>query len=248
MAQANSTGTLPTKNVALLMELVTRIKGRAQGLGTAEAHEHVRSDIEESDAKQLATTLNRDLVRLLVLFNRGERRRYPTLKIFRPDQEDISALVDNVVKLVPLGLKVEASVMRDKLGLPDPDEGAEVLQPPSLTVGSEWDMEEETMARAAASKKMPVSHQELKTPENLSPDPIEAFSAELLGDWTPLISPMTDPILELAAQCDNEKQFLERLPGLIAVQNVDSMTRQLARALYAAKLVGMVEGDGGPWS
>ena len=42
-------------------------------VGTANAHERVRDDIERSDAAQLSATLNRDLIRPLVRFNRGER-------------------------------------------------------------------------------------------------------------------------------------------------------------------------------
>ena len=42
-----------------------------QHVGTANAHEKVREDIEASDAAQLSATLNRDLVRPLVDLNLG---------------------------------------------------------------------------------------------------------------------------------------------------------------------------------
>ena len=211
-------------------------------VGTANAHEHVRSDIEESDAKQLATTLNRSLVRLLVALNRGERKRYPKLKIFRPKQEDISALVDNVVKLVPLGLNVEKSFMRDKVGAPDPDKGADILQAPAFDM-SLGDREEKTLARSTGSRRRPPAGQN-KKPASHSPDEIEVAAEELISDWRPLVSPLTDPILRLAGECDNEAQFMERLPGLVQAQSVNNMTEQLARALFAAKLVGMIENGG----
>ena len=54
-----------------------------QHVGTANAHERVREDIEESDAAQLAATLSRDLVRPLVDLNLGPRRRYPIIRIAR---------------------------------------------------------------------------------------------------------------------------------------------------------------------
>ncbi|WP_374653110.1 DUF935 domain-containing protein [Dongia sp.] len=100
-------------------------------VGTANAHERVRDDIETADAGQLSTTLTRDLARPIVDLNMGPRRRYPRIKLFRPDQEDIGALVDNVTKLVPFGLRVERSYMADKLGIPDPDKGAELLTAPA---------------------------------------------------------------------------------------------------------------------
>lgn len=210
-------------------------------VGTANAHERVRDDIEASDAKQLATTLNRDLVRPLILFNRGERQRFPRITIQRPDQEDIDSLVDNVVKLVPLGLKVEASVLRDKLGLPDPDEAAELLAAPT----SGW--EEIALARSGAVKAGPPGAQAEKDAgaqhsRNMTLDTIGNVSADLATDWRPLVLPMTDPILALAEGCDTAEEFMERLPGLVKAQNTQAMALQLARALFAAKLTGMAEG------
>ena len=70
-----------------------------QHVGTANAHERVREDIEESDAAQLAATLSRDLVRPLVDLNLGPRRRYPIIRIAREKKEDVSKWIDNVVKV-----------------------------------------------------------------------------------------------------------------------------------------------------
>ena len=44
------------------------------------------------------------------------------------EPEDIGALVNALDKLVPMGLEAEASVIRDKLGLPDPEDDAELLE------------------------------------------------------------------------------------------------------------------------
>lgn len=95
-------------------------------VGTADAHERVRSDIEQSDAAQLAATLNRDLVRPLVQLNMPVKA-YPQLKIFRPEQEDLERMTAALSALVPLGLKVGMSEVRDRLGYPDPDAGEECL-------------------------------------------------------------------------------------------------------------------------
>lgn len=47
----------------------------------AKVHEDVRRDIMRSDARQLAATINRDLVRPLVMLNRGAQERYPRIVI-----------------------------------------------------------------------------------------------------------------------------------------------------------------------
>lgn len=101
------------------------------GDGGNKVHNDVREDIEIADCKGLAATLNRDLVRAWVDLERGPQRKYPRIKIERPKTEDLDRLSSALAKLVPLGLRVQQSEVRDKFGLADPDEGAELLVPPA---------------------------------------------------------------------------------------------------------------------
>lgn len=106
------------------------------GDGGNKVHERVSDDIEKADCKGLAATLNRDLVRPWVDLERGPRPRgkYPRIKIERPKPEDLDRLSSALAKLVPLGLRVQQSEIRDKFGLADPDAGAELLAPPTPAV------------------------------------------------------------------------------------------------------------------
>lgn len=100
-----------------------------QHVGTAKVHDEVREDIETADAALLAATLNRDLVRPYILLNRGPQQRYPVLKVGRAERYDPQETADVLSKLVPLGLKVGMSTVRDRLGWPDPDPDEELLAP-----------------------------------------------------------------------------------------------------------------------
>ena len=110
---------------AVLGQTMTADDGSSRA--QAEVHDAVRGDILRSDARQLADTLNRDLVRPFIDLNHGPRENYPRLLLPVNEPEDIQTLAEALEKLVPLGLRVEASVIRDKLGLPDPEDGAELL-------------------------------------------------------------------------------------------------------------------------
>ena len=110
---------------AVLGQTMTADDGSSRA--QAEVHDAVRGDILRSDARQLADTLNRDLVRPFIDLNHGPREQYPRLLLPVNEPEDIQTLAEALEKLVPLGLRVEASVIRDKLGLPDPEDGAELL-------------------------------------------------------------------------------------------------------------------------
>jgi phage gp29-like protein len=61
----------------------------------------------------------------------GPQRKYPRLRIGRPEEANVEQIVTGVQRLVPLGLQVEKSWMRDLLGIPEPAAGAELLTPPA---------------------------------------------------------------------------------------------------------------------
>ncbi|HXG29257.1 MAG TPA: DUF935 domain-containing protein, partial [Nevskiales bacterium] len=109
---------------------------QAAGLGSNQAsvHNQVRGDIIRADARRLANTLNRDLVKPYIDLNHGPQEHYPTIRIHIPEPEDLQQLTAALKDLVPMGLRVETSVIRDKLGLPDPAKDAEVLTAPAAAV------------------------------------------------------------------------------------------------------------------
>ncbi|MPZ57606.1 MAG: DUF935 family protein [Rhizobiales bacterium] len=99
------------------------------GLGSGKEHRQVQEDIERADAKALSAILNRDLARPWVDLEYGPQQQYPKIRIGREDERDVKQTIDGIVQLVPMGLKVEKSWANDMLGIPDPDEGAELLAP-----------------------------------------------------------------------------------------------------------------------
>lgn len=109
-------------------------QGTPGKLGGDEAQSEVRKDIRDDDAMQLAETINRGLVRPFIDLNFGPQQNYPELVLRQADQDNLTVLTAALEKLVPLGLKVEQSVIRDKFGLPEPAKDAECLGAPALAV------------------------------------------------------------------------------------------------------------------
>lgn len=203
-----------------------------QHVGTANAHERVRNDIEAADAAQLSATLNRDLVRPLVDLNLGPRKRYPTLKVAREEKEDMKALVDNIVKLAAVAPNlVEVSVVRDKLGVPEPAKDAEVigmkasLPPEPLPVATPGTPPEET---PVASRKAAQSVQAGPP----APDALDLAVREELAAWEPLVSPLAGPILDLAERCSSYEDFLAGLPAALGAQDARPLAKSLSFALF----------------
>ena len=86
----------------------------------AQVHDGVRRDILGADARRLAATLTRDLVKPVVDLNIGPQRHYPKLQFALPDDQDAKTFADIVAELVDRGLRVGQSAVLDRLGLPEP--------------------------------------------------------------------------------------------------------------------------------
>lgn len=96
----------------------------AGGHAVAQEHRLVQEDIERADARMLSTTITRQLVQPMIAFTFGPQPGgYPLLRVGRPDETPLAEIVDTIHKLGPLGLTVEASVIRDRIGIPDPEDG-----------------------------------------------------------------------------------------------------------------------------
>jgi phage gp29-like protein len=101
------------------------------GHAVSREHRQVQEDIERADARALSAVLNRDLVRVWIDLEFGRQERYPRLRIARPEEEDLARLSNALARLVPLGLRVQASEIRDKFGLSEPEDGTELLGAPA---------------------------------------------------------------------------------------------------------------------
>lgn len=97
------------------------------GHAVSREHRLVQEDIETADARALSAILNRDLIRPWVQLEFGPQARYPRLVIARPRAEDLKGMSEVLARLVPLGLRVSMSEVRDKSGFSDPGPKDEVL-------------------------------------------------------------------------------------------------------------------------
>jgi phage gp29-like protein len=124
------------------------------GHAVAREHRQVQQTIMRADARCVAGTLNRQLIPPLVAFNLGPLERYPRLKIGRTPARDLAARADALSKLVPVGLEVQMSEVRDMLGLADPQPGAAVLSAPATRLALARRDAREARALGAAIAQM----------------------------------------------------------------------------------------------
>ncbi|MGH7935208.1 MAG: DUF935 domain-containing protein [Candidatus Binataceae bacterium] len=108
--------------------LTTEVPRESGSRAAAQVHEAVRRDIIAADARRLAETLTRDLVKPLVDLNAGPQRRYPQLDLALPDGQDTKVFADLVAELVDRGLRVSQKTVLNRLGLPEAGADEAVLR------------------------------------------------------------------------------------------------------------------------
>ena len=121
------------KQISKLVVGQTMTSDDGSSLGQAKIHNEVRLELLRADCRQLAITINRDLLKPFVDLNFGPQEKYPFLQLPVPDPEDVEALSKALGTLVPLGLKVKQAEIREKVGLSDPQDGDELLTPPAAS-------------------------------------------------------------------------------------------------------------------
>jgi phage gp29-like protein len=115
---------------AVLGQTLTTEMPRSGGShAAAQVHDAVRRDILNADAKRLAATLARDLVRPIVDLNMGPQVRYPKIQLGLPDDGDVKVFAEIVAMLADRGLRISQKTILDKLGIAQADAADAVLAP-----------------------------------------------------------------------------------------------------------------------
>jgi phage gp29-like protein len=183
--------------------------------------------------------LNRDLVIPFIDLNFGPQENYPELVLRAVENDDLTVLTSALEKLVPLGLKVEQSVVRDKLGLPDPEKDAELLGSPSPQTEP---VKEAANNRALNRVESNQEHKGCACNRSESEPTVETA----LFDWMKEQSSgpaagMIDSAEQLLNQVESLDEFRERLIDLFAATEPERLAETMARLELLGKLAGRVE-------
>ena len=207
---------------AVVGQTMSTDDGSSQAQATI--HNEVRIDLLQADAKAESNTLNRYFVRPWCDLNFAPGRPYPRLIIDVPEPENTKILIEALEKLVPLGLKVEQSVIRDKLNIPAPAEGAELLgiPPPVATP---------VLAQATNSEQMPAKLVAM-------PDIVDNQVRTLERTAGGYMDDMVEQIKELLDTVSSLEEFRDRLIEAYPAMTTNQLADAIADCLVAASLAG----------
>ncbi|HBC0987577.1 TPA: DUF935 domain-containing protein [Escherichia coli] len=212
---------------AVLGQTMTTDNGSSRS--QADVHDRVRMDIARWDARQVGDTLNEYLVRPFIILNYGPQENYPRVKLPINEPEDLKTLVDALIPLIDRGMRVQASEIRDKFGLAEPEEDADILQPVNSQPA--------TLPPALNREQLALNRSET------TEDEIDVLTATGVSDWQRVGAAFTNPVLELAAACDSYDEFIARLPELRDTLDASAFVEQMTQLCFEARALGDVSDE-----
>ena len=234
------------------------------GLGSGKEHREVQEDIERADAKALAAILNRDLIRPWVQLEHGPQKRYPRIKIGRPEPEDLKQLADALGTLVPIGFRVGESAVRKKFGFADPKPGeailaaplpaAAALPPNSPDTGIERpETRPESAVKYPFNTRLPVSGvvaaqaQETPSGAEIPRSPENDLTTVLQDAAQPEIETLLEQVEVMLDQAGSIEELREMFFAAFPQLDASGFAAAMAQAMVAADAGGraLVEVEGG---
>ena len=221
-------------------------------LAQAQVHNQIRIDLLQADARQLAVTINRDLIAWFVRLNFGDNAPIPRVVFPVAEPQDVAALSVALSQVVPLGLKVKADEVREKLGLTAPEQGDVILEQPkapepkpgALPPGDK-DLADaamnnsryrlsgcpccgETRPRHAVALNASIARE----------DEVEAIGTDEAEEWEPVMAPLLKAIFQAADKAASFEEFQAALTELTGGLDIGPLARRVAIAQMKARAFG----------
>lgn len=211
----------------------------------SKTHNDVRHDLVVADCKALASTLRRDLIRPLCLFNFGEDKRIPRIRFDCEESEDLMQTANILGLLIEkTGLRVPVSYLYKKFSIPEPEGDEEIAAPRPVNAG---------MGMAAFKQDAPPSLINLKN-EGAAPfgaqERIDKLADTAAAQSTGIFPEMFAPVLKLLDRADSLEQLRELMESdeeVAALYNSmpdAGLEALLQKAMTYANLEGRALEDG----
>lgn len=242
--------------------LTSQADGKSSTNALGKVHDGVRHDILESDARQVAGTITRELVYPLLALNRGgieSMRRCPRMVFDVSEPEDLREYAEALPKLAPL-FRIPAPWARERLHIPEPEDGEEVLGESSASVPAEVPAVAGAMPEAAPELPAKQAVKPPATPATAAMSAArgveQAWSAGDIAaqaaidaalatnvDWQTLTGPMFKPLLAALNGGLAPEEILGRMADWYPQMDDDRLVELLSRALFVADCWGQLSAD-----
>lgn len=241
------------KSIARLIlgqTLTSGADGKSSTNALGKVHNEVRRDLMISDAKQIAQTITQQIILPYLQINIDPNiapYRVPYFEFDTKEYEDLSVFADAIPKLTGIGVQISESWVRDKLGIPEPQEGELILSTPQ---GEKTD--EKTTALSAVfnhgegctcgCRSAELSAKNGKKDEQ---DELDSLidDAMVNADFNQQLDPMMKQIVGVVMASESYDEAQEKLIALYPDLTSESHQAYLASAVFLADLLGAANAE-----
>lgn len=239
------------KSIARLIlgqTLTSGADGKSSTNALGNVHNEVRRDLLVSDVKQLGQTFTQQIILpfLQINFAGVDPNRIPSFEFDTKEPADLALFAESLPKLVDIGLPIPAEWARDKLGIPEVQEGEAVLGRvvPKQAVGLSAHFATATCPCGCGGKLHALSAQSktgIKEQDTLD-DLLDGAFVE--PDFNAQLEPMVKKAVSIVVACSSFEEAAEKLAAAYPQLNSEEQQRYLANALFIADLLGAANAEG----
>lgn len=206
----------------------------------SKTHNDVRHDLTVADCKALASTLRRDLIRPLVLFNFGEDKRIPNIRFDCEESEDLEQTANILGILIEkTGLRVPTSFIYKKFSIPEPEADEEIATPRPTTAPGMLPFKAEQIALKGDGPGELGTQQHI---DKLAASAVRHGAGSFKRAFAPVLK-----IIEKAESLEELREMMEddaAVAALYKSMDVSTVEELLQRVMTFADLEGRVVENG----
>lgn len=193
--------------------LTSQADGKSSTNALGNVHNEVRKELRDSDLKQIAATLTRDLIYPIYALNAKSftgTDRIPRFEFDISEPEDMALYAENLPKLVGMGMRIPVDYAHDKLHIPQAAKDEKVLM-----IGHQ---QPQTPLKTAALKSEPNKPE--KDDKQLRLEQAEHQCQQAVNGWIDKIKGLVDEAESLEEVAD---KLLELMPDLSEEEFAEAM-------------------------
>lgn len=217
--------------------LTSQSDGKSSTNALGEIHDEVRTEVRNSDLKQLATTIDRDVIFPMWMLNCKSYRsplRQPHVVFDIREPEDVSTWASSLPQLVAIGMDISEAWAHEKLGIPTPQPGEKIL---STAATSIREPPEPTPEKGKTAPDATLSADS----NNPELDELDDMEASVSGQqWADVMAPILQPVIE-AMQSAGPEAAMQQAAALFPQMDDSQLIKLLTGAIFAAEVYGRVD-------
>lgn len=228
--------------IILGQTLTSGADGKSSTNALGNVHNEVRRDLLVSDVKQLGQTFTQQIILpyLQLNFANVDPNRIPIFEFDTKEPADLALFAESLPKLVDIGLQIPAEWARDKLGIPEVQDGEPVLgretSPQAVGLSANF----ANCPCGCGGKVYALSAKKGFDEQHFLDDSLDEALTQI--DFNRQLDPMIKQVVAVLHSCSSYEQASDKLAELYPKLRTQEHFDYLNKAMFISELLGVSRG------